>query len=94
MYEGRRTPISLLMRKHFSPGRSRQSVGGFAELFARIFREEPGVLRLGPGKIDNQILCSMRIPNNHVAVAVQRQRGAQFRNPDDILCAATLQGAR
>jgi hypothetical protein len=76
IYQGETYTNLIVDEKHFSPADLAKAWGVSAETVRQIFREEPGVLRLGAGGNNNaRSYVSLRIPQS-VAVRVHARLSA------------------
>ena len=76
IYQGERYTNLIVDEKHFSPADLAKAWGVSAETVRQIFREEPGVLRLGSGgNRQTRSYVSLRIPQS-VAARVHARLGA------------------
>jgi hypothetical protein len=76
IYQGETYTNLIVDEKHFSPADLAKAWGVSAETVRQIFREEPGVLRLGSGgNKQTRSYVSLRIPQS-VAVRVHARLSA------------------
>lgn len=72
-----RVPVPLALQQHYKPAEIARAWGVSEDMIVRLFREEPGVLRLGsPGTSGKRKYVTLRIP-----IAVLRRVHRRYRAP-------------